>query len=153
MTSLVARRQVLQAALSVVALATILGVAQVAVAGSYLNRAGMLLSGAELEARALRARFMDKDLARLTHRLALARLQSAGEMPVPADVKRAHPHLLLALESFERAADAAVRGNQSDFLVALGRAREESRILEALLKQEGWELPKEGAKGTASSRI
>lgn len=110
-------------------------------AGSYLSSSAVLLKGAELEASALRARFFDKQLARLTHRLALGRTTAAGEMVVPEEVKRAHPHLLLVLESYERAAEAAVRGHQSDFLVGLARAREEKRIFVAVLKQDGWELP------------
>lgn len=110
-------------------------------AGSYLSRAGMLLSGAEEEARVLRARFFDKELARVTHRLALARTSAAQEMEVPDEVRRAHPHLLLVMESYERAAEAAIRGNQKDFLVALARAREEGRIFVAILKQDGWQLP------------
>ncbi len=109
--------------------------------GSYLSRASMLLKGAEEEARVLRARFFDKELARVTHRLALARTSAAQEMDVPEEVRRAHPHLLLVMESYERAAEAAIRANQKDFLVALARAREEARIFVALLKQDGWQLP------------
>lgn len=110
-------------------------------AGSYLNRASMLLRGGELEASALRARFQDKELAEVTHRLALARLETSRQMLVPKEVERAHPHLLLVMEFYERAAEAATRGNQQDFLVALARAREDARIFVAVLKQAGWELP------------
>ena len=123
------------------ALFAVLGLSEVAFGGSYLSRASMLLRGAELEARALRARFHDKELARVTHELALCRTKAAQEMVVPEEVKRAHPHLLLVLESYERAAEAAVRVNQKDFLVALARARDEERIFVAVLKQEGWTLP------------
>jgi len=111
-------------------------------AGSYLRRAGVLLRGAELEAKTLRARFHDKELAKLTHHLALARVNAAGEMLVPKEVKDAHPHLLLVLSAYERAADGAVRGSQEDLLVSLARARQEARIFEALLKQAGWTLPR-----------
>lgn len=109
--------------------------------GSYLSRASLLLKGAELEGRMLRARFHDKALARLTHKLALARTAAAQEMEVPDEVRRAHPHLLLVMESYERAAEGAVRGNQKDFLVALARAREEGDIFVAILKHDGWQLP------------
>lgn len=109
--------------------------------GSYLSRASLLLKGAELEARMLRARFHDKELARVTHKLALARTAAAQEMEVPDEVRRAHPHLLLVMESYERAAEGAVRANQKDFLVALARAREEGDIFVALLKHDGWQLP------------
>lgn len=108
--------------------------------GSYLSRAAILLEAAELEGSALRRRLHDKDLARLTHRLATARIESAREMPVPKEVVRAHPHLLLVLEAYERAADAAVRGAHESFLVALARAREERRTFEAVLQQLGWTL-------------
>lgn len=111
-----------------------------AFAGSYLSRAAMLLDAAEVEGSALRQRLHDKDLARLTHRLATARVEGAREMPVPKEVVRAHPHLLLVLEAYERAADAAVRGADETFLVALARAREERRTFEAVLAQLGWTL-------------
>jgi len=100
----------------------------------------MLLEAAELEGSALRQRLHDKDLARLSHRLATSRIEGAREMPVPKEVVRAHPHLLLVLEAYERAADAAVRGADESFLVALARAREERRTFEAVLGQLGWTL-------------
>lgn len=112
-----------------------------AVAGSYLRRASVLLEGGELEAKRLRARLHDKELARVIHKLARTRAASGNEMMVPKEVKAAHPHLLLVLESYERAADAAVRGDHEDFLVALARAREEAAIFRAVLKQGGWTLP------------
>lgn len=136
------RRTALRASLMSVGFALVTSVAGEAFAGSYLSRASVLLKGAELEASALRARFFDKELARVTHELALCRTKAAREMIVPEEVKRAHPHLLLVMESYERAAEAAVRGNQTDFLVALARAREETTIFVAVLKQDGWELPK-----------
>jgi len=126
--------------LALAALAVSLTVAASALAGSYLSRAAVLLEAAELEGSALRQRLHDKDLARLTHRLATARVQSAREMPVPKEVVRAHPHLLLVLEAYERAADAALRGADEAFLVALARAREERRTFEAVLAQLGWTL-------------
>jgi|SRR6478735_1161683 len=111
-------------------------------AGSYLNRAAVLLAGADLEARVLQRRLFDKELAKVTHRLALERVAAGQEMMVPSEVKNAHPHLLLSLEAYERAADGAARGDHEDFLVGLARAREEQRIFSAVLKQAGWELPK-----------
>jgi len=112
-----------------------------AFAGSYLNRAAILLESGDNEAKLLSRRFFDKELARVTHRLALARAEAARDMEVPEEVTLAHPHLLLALESYERSSDAAVRNNHEEFLVALSRAREESRIFVAVLKQSGWSLP------------
>jgi hypothetical protein len=116
--------------------------AESAFAGSYLNRSAVLLKGAELEAAALRARFFDKELARLTHRLALTRAAASKEMIVPPEVQKAHPHLLISMEAYERVAAAAVRGSQGDALVALGRAREETAIFIAVLKHAGWTLPR-----------
>ncbi len=113
----------------------------VAFAGSYLSRSAVLVGGAELEAKMLQRRLYDKELARMNHRLALARVEAGRVMLVPKEVKNAHPHLLLSLESYERAADGATRGDHEDFLVSLARAREERRIFKAVLKQEGWDLP------------
>lgn len=110
--------------------------------GSYLHRAAVLLAGAELEAKVLQRRLSDKELAKVSHRLALERVAAGREMMVPPEVKNAHPHLLLSLEAYERAVDGAARADQEDFLVGLARAREEQRIFIAVLKQAGWELPK-----------
>jgi hypothetical protein len=110
-------------------------------AGTYLNRAALLLSEARREADYLRSRFADKELARIVHRMAEARLSSASSMMVPREVAQAHPHLLLVLENYERAADAAVRGEAEQFLVYCHRAQDEERTFRAVLKQLGWELP------------
>jgi hypothetical protein len=131
-----------QAVSTLGALLCTLSFSENALAGSYLSRSAVLLKGAELEAKALRARFFDKELARVTHRLALVRAEVAREMIVPEEVKKAHPHLLLVMESYERVAAAAVRGSQNEALVALARAREEGAIFVAVLKQGGWDLPR-----------
>jgi hypothetical protein len=110
-------------------------------AGSYLVRAALLLNGAQKEADALRKRPSDKELARVVHRMAQARVRTAQDMEVPKDVVLAHPHLGLVLENYERAADAAESGNPERFLVFLAKAREEELTLRAVLKQLGWELP------------
>jgi hypothetical protein len=49
-------------------------------AGTYLNRAVVLLVGALREASYLRARVADRELAGVVHRLAQARLEAAGAM-------------------------------------------------------------------------
>jgi hypothetical protein len=105
-------------------------------AGSYLVRAALLLNGAQKEADALRKRPSDKELARVVHRMAQARVRTAQDMEVPKDVV-----LGLVLENYERAADAAESGNPERFLVFLAKAREEELTLRAVLKQLGWELP------------
>jgi hypothetical protein len=110
-------------------------------AGTYLNRAVLLLNGGAREAAYLRARFSDKELARVTHRLAQARLDAANAMTVPKEVVQAHPHLLLVLESYAQAADAATRGEVERFGIALQRALDEERAFRAVLKQFGWVLP------------
>lgn len=110
-------------------------------AGSYLNRAAMLVTQASRESEYLRGRVSDKDLAELVHQVALARLEAASRMNVPKEVVQAHPHLLLTLENYERAADAAVQGHSDRFLVYQQRARDEEVILRGVLKQLGWSLP------------
>lgn len=118
-----------------------LSVAAPAWAGSYLVRAAVLLSSAQKEADMLRKRPADKELARVVHKMAQARVRTAQEMEVPKDVVLAHPHLGLVLENYERAADAAENGQPERLLVFLGKAREEELTLRAVLKQLGWELP------------
>ncbi len=110
-------------------------------AGSYLNRAAMLVIQASRESEYLRGRVMDKDLAELVHQVAVARLEAASRMNVPKEVVQAHPHLLLILENYERSADAAVEGHNDRFLIYQQRARDEEGILRGILKQLGWLLP------------
>jgi hypothetical protein len=129
------------ALLGCAALAVSLFAATHAHAGSYLNRAAFLIAGARREADTLRQRFGDKELARLAYRLAQARLESAGTMMVPKEVVQAHPHLLLTLENYERAADAAMNGEGERFMIYCQRAQDEERTFRAVLRQLGWELP------------
>ncbi|HET7541288.1 MAG TPA: hypothetical protein VFK05_15525 [Polyangiaceae bacterium] len=110
-------------------------------AGTYLNSAALLLSQSSKEGDYLRARIGDKDLAELIHKLASARLEAAKGMLVPKEVVQAHPHLLLVLENYERAADAATRGESEKFLVYQQRARDEERTFRGVLRQFGYSLP------------
>lgn len=110
-------------------------------AGSYLNRAAMLVKQASRESEFLRGRVNDKDLADLVHRVAIARLEAASRMNVPKDVVMAHPHLLLTLENYERSAQSAVECHNERFLIYQQRARDEEGILRGVLKQLGWLLP------------
>lgn len=110
-------------------------------AGSYLNRAALLVIQASRESEFLRARVTDKDLADLVHSVAVARLEAASRMQVPKEVVQAHPHLLLILQNYERSADAAREGHSDKFLVYQQRARDEEGILRGVLKQLGWSLP------------
>jgi hypothetical protein len=109
--------------------------------GTYLNRAALLISGALREGAYLRARFADRELARVTHRMAQARLDAAREMAVPKEVALVHPHLLLVLVSFVQAADAATRGDIEAFLQFHQKALDEERTFRTVLKQHGWVLP------------
>lgn len=113
-------------------------------AGSYLDRATLLIAQATRESDYLRARLGDRELCRLVHDMASARVRAAGGMTVPKEVAQAHPHLLLVLENYERAAAAAVEGRATKFLVYQVRARDEERVLRGVLKQLGWSLPEFG---------
>lgn len=118
-----------------------LSLALPAFGGSYLDRAALVVSHARKEADFLRGRLSDKELAKLVHKQAEARLEASRKMQVPSQVADAHPHLLLMLEHYERGIDAAVRGNNAEFLKKQLAAREEERIFRGVLKQLGWELP------------
>ena len=101
----------------------------------------MLIAQASRESEYLRGRVNDKDLAELVHSVAKARLDAASRMNVPKEVVQAHPHLLLTLENYERAAFAATEGHSERFLIYQQRARDEEQVLRGVLKQLGWVLP------------
>jgi len=115
--------------------------ARAAWAGTYMNRALVLLTGAAREAAYLRARLGDRELAGVVHRMAQARVATAGSMTVPKEVVQAHPHLLLVLESYEQATEAATRGEVDRFTTFYQRALDEERTFRAVLKSLGWVLP------------
>ncbi|HMJ12164.1 MAG TPA: hypothetical protein VK524_12155 [Polyangiaceae bacterium] len=115
-------------------------------AGSYLDRAALLIAQATRESDYLRARLGDRELCQLVHDLASSRVRAAGGMTVPKEVAQAHPHLLLVLENYERAAASAVDGRAQKFLVYQVRARDEERVLRGVLKQLGWSLPESGSQ-------
>jgi hypothetical protein len=120
--------------------------ASVAWAGSYLDRAGLLVKEARTEIDYLEYRLSDKDLAELVHKLATARLLSARDMLIPKEVTQAHPHLLLMLENCERAADAAEAGERNKFIVYERRARDEEQIFRSIMRQLGFPLEDEKKK-------
>ena len=130
-----------RSALSLGFLALTLLVALPVLAGTYLSRAALLVSGGGREMSYLRARFSDKELARVVQRLAEARLDTAAGMTVPKEVTQAHPHLLLILENHVQAAEAATRGEGEKFNIAVQRALDEERTFRAVLKNHGWTLP------------
>lgn len=128
-------------AIFIVFLGLVLAVTAPALAGTYLSRAALLVSGGAREINYLRARFADKELARVVQRLAQARLDTAGAMTVPKEVSNAHPHLLLILEDHVQAAEAATRGEGERFNVFFQKALDEERTFRAVLKNNGWTLP------------
>jgi hypothetical protein len=132
-----ARRSVLQW----LAACGVLTLAGPALAGSYLDRAALLIAQGKREIEYLHRRFADKELARVISEMAAARLESAARMLVPAEVAQAHPHLLLILEHHRQAAEAASKREVERFLVYRQRALDEEHIFRGVLKQLGWKLP------------
>lgn len=135
------RRRELLGALAVSGFGSTLLSAPEAYAGSYLNRAQLLLSQARSEADFMRPRFGDKELSRIVQRLTQARVEAASRMRVPSEVIQAHPHLLLVFENYERFGEAAVNLQAQRFLVYYQRAQDEERTFRTVLKQLGWQLP------------
>jgi hypothetical protein len=123
-----------------------LGVAPVAWAGSYLDRTALLLDEARKEGDMLQPRTFDKEMVLVVKTLAEARAKVGRKMEVPAAVAKAHPHLLLVLENYERAADAAGEGNFKKFMEHLNTARDEDRTFRAVLAELGYTLPEVAAK-------
>jgi hypothetical protein len=112
-----------------------------AFAGPYLNTAAMLLREGFQSAEFVRANLGDRDLARVAHVIAEARMDAAAHLTIPKEVERAHPHFLLALASLERATDAVTRGDVSGCLRHIETARGESRTFRALLEQQRLAMP------------
>ena len=129
---------------SVLFAAAVLSISATAAAGSYLDRAVLILRQATDEADFLRSRTSNRDLAEMVHSLAAARLQAVRETAVPHEVEQAHPHLLLVLENYERAASAAMDGQAARFISYQNRARDEETVLRGIMKQLGWPLPRGG---------
>ncbi|HVK70382.1 MAG TPA: hypothetical protein VM694_38280 [Polyangium sp.] len=110
-------------------------------AGSYLDRAALLLDEARKEGDMLQPRTFDKELVLVVKALAETRSRVGRKMEVPAAVTKAHPHLLLVLANYERAASAAEDGNFKKFMEHLNAARDEDRNFRAILKELGYALP------------
>jgi recombinational DNA repair ATPase RecF len=112
-----------------------------ALAGPYMNSAAMILREGFQSADFVRMNLGDRELARVAHRLALARTDAAAHLTVPKEVEKAHPHFLLAMASLERAVDSASRADISGYLRNIELARGESRTFKALLEQQRLQLP------------
>ena len=130
------------------ALALVLSVASALVlvappawAGSYLDRAALLLDQGKKEGDMLFPRTHDKELVAIVRALAEVRVRMARKMEVPAAIGKAHPHLLLVLENYERAAEAAHQGNFKKFVQHLNSARDEERIFRTVVADLGHALP------------
>lgn len=110
-------------------------------AGSYLDRAALMLEQAHSEGDFLQPRSFDKELVLVVKAMAETRARMARKMEVPAAVAKAHPHLLLVLENYERAVAAAADGNFKKFVEHIYAARDEDRNFRAILKELGYALP------------
>jgi hypothetical protein len=124
----------------------VLSVPGLVYAGSYLDRAALMLDESRREGDWLQPRTFDKELVSVIKSLAEARVRAGRRMDVPAAVIKAHPHLLLVLENFERAADAASEGNFRKFMEHLTIARDEDRTFRALIAELGYALPETAGK-------
>ena len=110
-------------------------------ANGYLDTAALLLDESKRSVSWIERRFGDKALAEVAHMLAEARVQAGRRMTVHKNAERAHPHLLLALETIERALFAAKNGDGRRFLRLVRTAREEERTYRELLQQSKMRLP------------
>lgn len=111
-------------------------------AGSYLDRAALMLDEAKREADLVKPRTGDKELLLVVKALTEARVKVARKMNVPAAVVDAHPHLMLVLENCDRAMDAAIASNTVKCAECLVNAVDEERTFRNLMKQLGYTLPK-----------
>ena len=116
-------------------------------ADSYLDGSRLLVQEAQREGEYLRQRVYDKKLAELVRRIAEARLGAAQALTVPQEVGVAHPHLLLMLEHYERAAAAAAAGEPVRCVRLQREAGEEEQLFRAILRQLGLPLPGDKDKG------
>ena len=109
-------------------------------AGDYLTAAWWLVQEASRAGEFLRPRLSDRKLAEVLRRIAEGRLSAAQRLDVPEEVGVAHPHLLLMLEHYERAAAAAVVGDTKRGGVLLRDALQEEQLFRSILKQLGMSL-------------
>jgi hypothetical protein len=120
---------------------SLLGASTSARGGSYMDRAWLLVSEGGHANDFLGKRLHDRELARLVAEAAEGRLQAAKGSDVPEEVALAHPHLLLMLEHYERAAFAAARGETGKYGDHSLAARNEEELFRSVLRQLGWSLP------------
>jgi hypothetical protein len=111
-------------------------------AGSYLDRAAILLEASRAERDSAKAHPRDRELLELVHAVARARSDAARAMNVPKAIESAHPHLLLVLENTERAFAAALESRFDKFAEFIERARTEDRTFRALVNKMGYTIPR-----------
>lgn len=131
-----------RAFLSTAAAAAVLLAASAALGGSYLDRAALMLDGGRKEIEMVKSRTSDKELLLVVKALTEARVKSGRKMNVPAQVVDAHPHLLLVLESYDRALDALLASNMKKYSECLVNAADEERTFRMMIKNAGFSLPK-----------
>jgi hypothetical protein len=113
----------------------------VARASTYLEAAALLLDEAKKSSDWVQMHFGDVELAEIAHQLSEARVKAGRTLTVSKQVERAHPHLLLTLETCERAMAAAVDHEGTRFLRLAAQARDEERTFRAILTQQKLSVP------------
>lgn len=111
-------------------------------AGSYLDRAALILEESKKELEMVKTRTGDKELLLVLKALAEARLKVARKMTVPAKVAGAHPHLMLVLENHDRALEALSTGNTKKYAECMINVVSEEKTFRDLIKEAGYSLPK-----------
>jgi hypothetical protein len=129
--------------LALVPLTALLVGAKTTEADEYIGGAALLVSEAAREGAFLRGRVHERKLCELVRRIAEGRLAAAQAMFVPQEVALAHPHLLLMLEHYERAAAAGVAGDAKRALALLSDADGEAELFRGILRQLGFPLTSE----------
>jgi hypothetical protein len=124
-----------------IALLLMVVVARSAHAGSYLVTAALLLDETRRGSDWVLTHSNDPKLAAIAHQLSEARVKCGRAVEVPKEAEKAHPHLLLALESSERALAALLEGESERFVRLVLQAREEERLFRVILGQQRISLP------------
>ncbi len=136
-----AQRLLRRAMLALIVAACLSALAAPAAAGSYMDRAWLLIAEGSRANEFLGKRLYDRELARVVGQAAEGRLQAAKVTQVPREVELAHPHLLLMLEHYERAAAAAALGELPRYFEHSRAAQDEEQLFRSILRQLGWTLP------------
>jgi hypothetical protein len=109
--------------------------------GSYLRTASILLDESKRSIDWTLTYEGDAELARVLHDLAEARVHAGRQVVVPKELDGAHPHLLLTLETVERALDSTVQGDARKTVKLVLQAREEEQNYRTQITQLGRRLP------------